>query len=116
MVKGGKIGYPTQVTAEKWSTPIRKQKVAEIDNREPLFITRDTTQRSSVTADSEAPAWKRLISLTLLPHEIISLIEVIFASRDEVQAICVLHGDDAQTFIDVIHGVCFLFLPSSDTT
>ena len=56
----------------------------------------------------DTPAWKRLISHALLPHEVISLIGAIFTSRDEVKVICGLHGDDAQTFINVLREVCFV--------
>jgi len=59
----------------------------------------------STPVDFDAPACKRLISRTLLPHEMISLIETIFASKDEVKMIRGLRGIDAQTFIDVIHEV-----------
>jgi len=59
----------------------------------------------STPVDFDAPACKRLISHTLLPHEVISLIETIFASKDEVKTIRGLRGVDAQTFIDVIHEV-----------
>ena len=62
-----------------------------------------------------APAWRRLISHTLLPHEVISLIEEIFTNKEEVQTICDLLGSDAQIFINTIHEVRFEFLPSRDT-
>jgi hypothetical protein len=61
--------------------------------------------RSQEKQDSDIPAWKRLISRTLLPLEVISLIEAIFTNKDEVKAICDLGGDDAQTFINTIHEV-----------
>ena len=35
-------------------------------------------------------------------HELPSLIEVIFSSKDEGDTICRLLGDDAQAFVDVI--------------
>ena len=60
----------------------------------------------------DVPACKRLISRTFSPQEVTSLIEEIFASKDEVKAIRDLRGDDAQAFIDVIHGVrSELFFP-----
>ena len=59
----------------------------------------------SIPVDPVALACKRLTSRTFLPHEVISLIEAIFTSQDEVKAIGYLRGDDAQTFIDVIHMV-----------
>jgi len=64
-----------------------------------------------------APACKRLISKTFFPHEVVSLIEATFTSKDQVKMICDLRGDDAQTFIDVIHevrSVLLHFRPRSD--
>ena len=59
---------------------------------------------ASIFLDIEAPACRRLISHAP-PHEVISLIETIFTSREEVKTIGYLRGDDAQTFIDVTHEV-----------
>ena len=71
---------------------------------------------STITpADSDTPAWKRLISRPLLPLEAISLIGVIFTSKLEVKKVCDLRGDDAQTFIDGLHEVRFVFLPFGGT-
>ena len=67
---------------------------------------------SSVPADSNTPRWKRLISHTLPPHEVIYLVEAIFTSKGEVEMIRELRGDDAQAFIDVVHKVCFVLFPS----
>jgi hypothetical protein len=80
----------------------------------PPFITH-TEPGPSVPVDSDVPAWKRLIIHTLLPHETISLIEEIFTSKDEVDMICDLLGDDAQTFINTIHEVRTVFIPSRTT-
>jgi hypothetical protein len=63
------------------------------------------TPNSSTLVDSDASACKRLISHAYLPHEAISLIEAVFKSKDEINTIGYLRGDDAQTFIDVIHKV-----------
>jgi hypothetical protein len=62
---------------------------------------------SSIPADFNVPACRRLTSLShpYLPHEVISLIEAVFKSKDEVKMIGYLRGDDAQTFIDVVHRV-----------
>lgn len=60
---------------------------------------------SSIPVDSIAPACKRLTSHNFFPHEVIPLIEAIFTSQNESKAIGRLRGDDAQTFIDVIHEV-----------
>jgi hypothetical protein len=48
------------------------------------------------------PACGRLISRGFVPDELPSLIETIFSSKDESDAIRCLLGDDAQDFIDVI--------------
>ena len=76
------------------------------------------TQRSSSTTstlhatpgpfilvDPKSSAFRRLINHTFSPHEIISLIGVIFTSEAEINIIRDLRGDDAQMFIDVVHGV-----------
>jgi len=63
--------------------------------------------KSSIIVDPDAPACKRLISKAFFPHEVTSLIETIFTSKDQVKMIGDLRGDDAQAFIDVIHKVCF---------
>ena len=49
----------------------------------------------------------RLVGRAFDVHEFPSLIEAIFSTKDEIDAICCLHGDDAQAFIDVIDEVCF---------
>ena len=56
-------------------------------------------------ANVDEPAWKRLASRAFLPREVVSLIEAILMSGDEVKMIGNLCGDDAQSFIDVIHEV-----------
>ena len=67
---------------------------------------------SSNLVDLGAPACKRLITRTFSPQEVTSLIEAIFVSEDEVKMVRDLRGDDAQTFIDVIHEVrSVLFFP-----
>lgn len=71
-----------------------------------------TAPGSFIPANSDAPAWKRLISPTLFPHEVIPTIEAIFTSEDEVKMIFGLRADDAQSFVDAIHGVRFVFLLS----
>ena len=69
------------------------------------------TPGSSTHVDLSAPAYKRLISHIPPPHQVISLIQAIFTSKDEVNAIGHLRGENAQTFIDVIHEVR-LYAPS----
>jgi len=63
---------------------------------------------SSNLVDLDVPACKRLISRTPSPQEVTSLIEAIFTSKEEVKMVRDLRGDDAQTFVDVIHEVCFV--------
>jgi len=67
--------------------------------------TPDEASDSSTFADPKSSACRRLISHTFSPHEIVSLIQVIFTSKAEINIIRDLRGDDAQTFIDVVHGV-----------
>jgi len=55
--------------------------------------------------DSKLSACRQLISYTFSPHEIVSLIEVIFTSKAEINIIRGLRGEDAQMFIDVVHEV-----------
>ena len=57
------------------------------------------------TGGPHTPTWKRLTSYTFPPHEVISFVEEIFASEDEVKAIHEIQGDDAQIFVNVIHEV-----------
>jgi hypothetical protein len=52
--------------------------------------------------NSNTPACGRLIRRAFASHELPSLIETIFSSKDESDAIHCLLGDDAQAFIDVI--------------
>ena len=73
--------------------------------RAPQLLTVDQSPNSPIFLNSEAPACRRLISCTFSSHEIVSLIDAIFESQNEVKAIHYLRGDDAQTFIDVIHEV-----------
>ena len=70
---------------------------------------------SSIPVSPDSPAWKSLISGPLPPSDVIFLIGMIFSSRDEIRTVCNLRGDDAQTFIDVIHEVCIVFLPPRGT-
>ena len=65
---------------------------------------------SSILVDPKSSACRRLINHTFSPRKTISLIEVIFTSKAEINIIRDLRGDDAQTFIDVVHGVRFHFL------
>lgn len=91
-----------------------KQERTATRNGNAYFIAH-MTPGPPVIVDSVVPAWKRLISDTLLPQELISLIEEIFVNKDEVKAISGLLGDDAQVFINTIHKVCPLFFLSRGT-
>ena len=115
MVTGGKIAHPTRITASQLTTPIRPytQEKRNGAGKSPL-IAHTVSTSSGISAGSEAPAWKRLISHSLLPHEVISLIDAAFTSKEEVKVINGLRGDDAQTFINTIHEVRFRsFLPGA---
>ena len=57
------------------------------------------------------PEWKRLISHPLPVDERISLIMAIFSGDNEADTVNRLHGDDAQTFADVIDEVLSVFSP-----
>lgn len=110
-------GNPTQVATGQVSTPMghhtqEEQEGIDTNNGKPLFF----APGPPTPADSDTLAWKRLISHASLPNEVISLIGEIFTSKDEIKMICDLRGDDAQTFINVIHEVCFAFFPSRNTT
>ena len=70
-----------------------------------LPLTVYPTPDSSILVDLDAPACRRLINHAFSPHEVVSLIETIFTSQDEIKMIGYLRGDNAQTFIDVIHDV-----------
>ena len=48
----------------------------------------------------------RLISGAFYRHEVFSLLETIFASKDEIQIIRNLHRDPAEALINVLHKVC----------
>ena len=56
-------------------------------------------------APSDIPAWKCLIDRSLTPDERISLIADIFSDHDETKAAKCLHGDDAQSFVNIIDEV-----------
>ena len=64
-----------------------------------------TTSGSSTLADPQPSACKQLIGNTFPPHEVISLIEAIFASKAEITVVRDLRGEGAQKFIDVVHEV-----------
>ena len=51
--------------------------------------------------------WKRVISIDrhLSTDDRVSLITAIFSNRDETEAVKLLSGEDAQSFVDVIDQV-----------
>ena len=61
------------------------------------------------------PACTRLISRSFSPQQIISLIEAIFTSKDEVAMVRDLRGDDVQTFVDVVNEVRSISYPFRGT-
>jgi len=69
----------------------------------PLIV--HPTPDPPTPADRHLSACRRLINRAFSPHEVIPLIGAVFTSRDELQLVGGLRGDDAQTFIDVIHEV-----------
>ena len=78
-----------------------------IHGDDPLLMVHPDPDSSNFV-NLDAPACKRLIRRAFSPQEVTSLIEAIFMSEDEVKMVRDLRGDDAQTFIDVIHEVCFV--------
>ena len=58
------------------------------------------------------PACECVIGRAFVPHELPSLIEAIYSSKDEGNIIRCLPRDDAQTFIDVMDEVRSAFAPS----
>lgn len=68
----------------------------------------------SIPANSDTPAWKRLISPSLTSSEVISLVEAV-ANKEEVKVICGLVEDDAQAVINKMHGVCSRSFPARGT-
>lgn len=73
----------------------------------PRLSTANQTPDSSSLLDFETPACRRLISRAFSSREVTSLIETIFMSKDEVKMLGDLHGEAAQTLIDVVHEVRF---------
>lgn len=114
MITGREIGHPTEIPAGQWPTPIHRETQERQGGAgthyhdKPLSLSHPAPG-PSIPVDSDTPAWKRLIGYSLFTHEVNSLIEAIFTSKDEVKLIGDLRGDDAQTFINVIHEVCFAF-------
>ena len=51
------------------------------------------------------PAWKRLVNRPVMIERRIDLIKVIFADRNELEAVKRLCGGDAQAFVDVLDEV-----------
>ena len=64
------------------------------------------TSNLSAPANRNPPACIQLISHAFSSHEVISLVEAIFTSKEEIKMIRDLRGEAAQTLIDVVHKVC----------
>ena len=79
--------------------------IKQPDSMAPQPSTLHTVSDPSILVDPESSACRRLISHSLSPHETISLIEAVFTSKAEIDIVRDLRRDDAQTFIDVVHGV-----------
>ena len=92
--------------------PPSEPESASLDGKPPSIT--HPAAGSSVPVVPDTPAWKRLISRGLPPHEAIPLIEAIFINEDEVKTIRGLCGEDAQTFVNRMHEVCFVFFLSRD--
>ena len=56
-----------------------------------------------------------MVNRAFVPHELPSLMEAIFSSKDEGDIMHCLHGDDAQTFVDVIDEVRSTFVRISQS-
>jgi hypothetical protein len=65
----------------------------------------------SVTLESYAQAWQRLISGAVPQDEIASLIGTILSNEKAINVVDRLQGNDVQTFIDVIDAVWHHALP-----
>jgi len=85
--------------------PNRSSRTTILVFKTAIYRSGCTTPDSSILLDLDAPACTRLTSRAFSPHEVIPLIEAIFTNQNEVKMIGYLRGDDAQTFIDVIHEV-----------
>ena len=92
--------------------PMKQRKLADLelhgstrtsDDRPPLMA--HPVPELSDLLGLDVPACKRLISGSLSQQQVISLIKAIFASKDEVEMISNLRGDDTQAFVDVIYEV-----------
>ena len=79
-----------------------------------IWLVRFTPEQRALRPDlfttrSGVPAWKRMIELPPASDEQVSLITDIFSDRDETEVVKSLHGDDAQSFVDVIDKVLHSF-------
>jgi len=67
-----------------------------------------------IAIDSREQVWQRLLSGAVPQDELPSLIETIFSDRKTAKMVDRLQGSEAQAFIDVIDGVCYLGLYSEE--
>ena len=109
------LGYPLPPPdAHDGDLPLIADLATDSPNPSPnlsLNHSPNNTNPVSNPTNLDVPACKHLIGHATSPHQTIPLIEAIFTSKDEVKLIRELHGDDAQTFIDVIYKVCSALFP-----
>ena len=104
------FGINIRQNADRSSQPLLSGENTTIRDDDPPPTEVCPTPDSSDPVDLDTSACKRLISrASLLPYDIIPLIEAIFTSKDEAKMIGDLRGDDAQTFVDVVHEVFSVF-------
>jgi len=71
----------------------------------PILHRKLIAPRFFILFDLNTPVCRRVIRHAFAPHELPSLIEAIFSSKDEGNMIRCLLRDDAQTFIDTMDEV-----------
>jgi len=102
--KRPKFGVEIVLNPDSSSQPLLSHhKICTREDDLPLMIHPVSDSPNFVNLGT--PACRRLIRCKFSPQEVTSLIEAIFMSEDEVKMVRDLRGDDAQTFIDVIHEV-----------
>ena len=91
--------------------PVASSSTITISSGAPLVLPAEPdgiliATRSVPLLNFTTPACKRLASRAFVLCELSSLIEALFSSELERNAVRSLRGDDAQTFIDVLDEVC----------
>ncbi|KAF9779225.1 kinase-like domain-containing protein [Thelephora terrestris] len=100
---GRQVGRPAEIAAAQWHTPVDGHTQENQERTSPNNEPQPVSQLAVLAPGLNAPALGRLISRTFPPHEVISVINEIFTSVDEVKMLRNLCGDIAQTFINVVH-------------